>query len=103
MALAQAVLRDIPTEILRVPDGEEWSLASVTICNTTSEPETVIIHAVPPGTEVDDSTTILHDVILERHATFCWEHALVLSAGERLVGVGCFGGRTTITVSFRRS
>lgn len=102
MALAQAILSASNTPILLVAEGEEWCVISVTMCNTTSSPETVTLHAVPANQSASQSTTILDDMIIEPHGTKVWEHRLVLSAGEELAGIASFGGRVSVTVSFHR-
>jgi hypothetical protein len=100
MALAQAIVGAEPTTVLSVPENAQWLVVSISLCNTTSQRETITVCAVPAGRSADPSTTLLDDLVLVEHETRVWEHRLVLGPGDSLVAQGSFGKRVTATVSY---
>lgn len=102
MALAQSVVGAEVTEVLVVPADRQYTIVSISLCNTTSLKETITVHAVPRGNEAGQSTVLLDDLVLLEHETRVWEHRLVLDSGDRMLAIGSFGGRVTATVSFVR-
>jgi len=100
MAIAQSIILQETTNILDVVEGQQWTIVSILLCNATSDPETITVYVVPMGEEPSQATTILNDVIVERHSTQTWEHQLILEAGDSIVATATFGGNVTATVSY---
>jgi hypothetical protein len=82
---------------------QSLEVVSIVLCNTTSLPETITLHALSAGATAGPRSTILDDVIVNGHETHVWEHRIVLSDLDALAGSASFGERVTVTVSFRKA
>lgn len=101
MALAQAIILGNATEVLVSHDDAVYEVASIILCNVTSDPETVTIFAAPSGVELGAGCTVVDDLVIDPHSTHHFEFPLILEAGDRLVAQASFGGRATITAAYR--
>jgi hypothetical protein len=100
MALAQAIIGTNLTPVLTVPAQAQWTIVSISLCNTTSTRETITVHATPVGQTASSATTLLDDLVLLEHETKVWEHRIVLGPGDAILAIGSFGERVTATVSY---
>jgi hypothetical protein len=102
MALAQAMIEAELHAVFVNQGSEEVQLIGIVICNTSSEPETVTLMAVPAGQSANSLCTIVDDHLLSPHSSYTFAPPLMLGPGDQIMAAASLGGRAAATVSYRK-
>lgn len=107
MAIQNANIQTVDTEILLVPGGKKYAITTILVCNNAADDGTGTndskfdMHVIPSGESKTTSNLVINDLSVAAADTFTFAmERLILEAGDRVVLVGQSPTNLSATISY---